>query len=99
MMMVVVTMRVMIVVVICLTPSARGGAGLGTLDGGRTHKGVGAEDQAAANGLAGLGVFRERRILDRLAKLETPHLLSGPRQGFVDVGDHTEMGLPPTVWV
>ena len=92
-MMVVVVVMMIVVIVISRPLRAPGRARFRTLDGRRTHEWIGAEHQAAADGFTGLGVFRQRSILDRLAQLETPRFFARLRHGFIDVGDHsTAMG-------
>src|SRR5688500_11858964 len=88
-MMVVVVVMMIVVIVIGRPLQGTGAAGLGTLDGRRTHEGIGAEHQAAADGLTRFRVFRQWGILNRLPQLETPHFFARPREGFIDVGDHS----------
>src|SRR5688500_11797141 len=85
-MVVVVIVRIVVVVV---PPRSRGlGSRFGALDGGCTHERIRAQHDTAADRFAGRGMLRQWRILDRLADFETPHLLSGAWQGFIDVGEH-----------
>ena len=80
---------VMVVVVVAPRPSVLG-SWFRALDRGRTHEGVRAQHDAAADRLAGRGMLRQGGILDRLEDFETAHLLSGARQGFIDVREHGE---------
>jgi hypothetical protein len=93
-MMMVVIIMVRVMIVIARPARAPDRAGFGTLDGRRAHERIGTEHEATSDGLAGLGMFGQRRILDRLAQFESPHLFARPRHGFIDVGDHSaEMRL------
>jgi hypothetical protein len=91
MMMVVVT--VMIVVVVMPTRSRGLRSWFRALDRGRTHERIRAQHDTAADRFAGRGMLRQGRILDRLEDFETPHFLSGARQGFIDVGEHGEWNV------
>ena len=58
-----VVMVIVVVVVILPAGFGRGPRG-GALDGGCTHKRVGAENNAAADRLTGSGMFRQRGVFD-----------------------------------
>ena len=89
----VVVVIVMIVVVVVVPRSGGLGSWFGALDGGCTHERIRAQHDTAADRLAGRRMLRQWRILDRLADFETPHFLSGARQGFIDVGEHGEWSV------
>jgi len=80
-------MVIVVIVVILPAGFGRGPRG-GALDGGCTHKRVGAENNAAADRLTGRGMFRQRGIFDGLAEFVTLGRFSSARQGFIDVGEH-----------
>lgn len=91
-------MIVMVVMIVLRFACAARRARLGALDGRRAHKRIGGQHHAAPDAFTGLGMARERRILDRLLQLVTPRRFSGTRQGFVDVGDHLENGVRQSAW-
>lgn len=84
---------VIVVVVVAVMVGLFAAAGtlaarLGALDGGLADEELGAEDDAAADGLAGFGVLGERGVFDGLLDLVAAGFLAGAGEGFVDVGDH-----------
>lgn len=88
MVMVIVPVMVVGVVIGLFATAGTLATGLGALDGGLADEELGAEDNAAADGLAGLGVLGERGVFDGLEDLVATGFLAGAGNRFVDVGDH-----------
>lgn len=87
-MVMVVIVVVVIVMMLRLTVRTARGARDRPFDGSRTHEWVPRQNDAATDRLPGFGMLGQRRILDGLLNLVTPHRLSGARQGFINVGNH-----------
>jgi len=84
-----VVMIVSVVIMVGLPTGALRGPRLGAFNGGCAHEWIRAEHNTAADRFAGLRMLCQRRILDGLEDLVTPHGFSGARQSFVNVGDHS----------